>query len=57
MRGFRVLGVAIVVAAGAFWATMLTTPPKSEARPPAGINTGLLTLDAKPSMGEQYDAF
>ena len=57
MRGMKLFGVAFVVAAGAFWATVFTTPPKSEARPPAGINTGLLTLDAKPALGEQYDAF
>ncbi len=57
MRTVKLLAVATVVAAGAFWATMLTSPPQSTARGVAGIDTKLLTLDAQPAMGQQSDAF
>ncbi|WP_171070321.1 hypothetical protein [Methylobacterium terricola] len=37
---------ALAVATGLFWATMLTRPPTSEARPGASIDTRALTLGA-----------
>ena len=57
MRGLKYLAIAFVVAAGAFWTTMLTTPPKSVAGPTAGLDTKQLTLEAHSGMGQQYDAF
>ena len=57
MRKFSLFATAFVLAAGTFWATMFTSPPKSEAAVQASINTRELTLRATPPMGEQYDAF
>jgi hypothetical protein len=57
MRVLSLLAAAFVLAAGAFWVTMLTAPPKSEAALSAGINTQELTIKAHPNEGRPYDAF
>ena len=57
MRALSLLAAAFVLAAGAFWITMLTTPPKSEAALSSGINTQELTIKAHPNEGQPYDAF
>ena len=57
MRVLSLLAAAFVLAAGAFWVTMLTVPPKSEAALSSGINTQELTIKAHPNEGQTYDAF
>ena len=57
MRVLSLLAAAFVLAAGAFWVTMLTVPPKSEAALSSGINTQELTIKSHPNEGPPYDAF
>lgn len=57
MRTLGLFAAAFALAAGAFWATMLTTPPKSEAAAQTRIDTRALTLKAHLEVGQPYDAF
>ncbi|WP_336490003.1 hypothetical protein [Methylobacterium nigriterrae] len=57
MRALSLLAAAFVLAAAAFWVTMLTTPPKSDAALRSGINIQELTIKAHPNEGQPYDAF
>ena len=57
MRKLSLLAVALALATGAFWMTMLASPPKSEAAMQMRIDTRDLTLKAHPSEGPPYDAF
>lgn len=57
MRALSLLAAAFVLAAGAFWATILLKPPKSEAAVHASINIQELTLKATPDAGQPSDAF
>ncbi|MGU3539537.1 hypothetical protein [Methylobacterium sp. A54F] len=50
------LAAAFALAGVIFWATMLASPPKSEARI-APIDILGLTLTAHPEAGERPDAF
>ena len=54
----KLFAVAFALATGAFWATMLTSPPKTEAAPPRpGINVSELTVSNDLSMADPADAF
>lgn len=57
MRTLSLLAAAFVLAAGAFWATILLKPPKSEAAVHASMNIQELTLKATPDAGQPSDAF
>ena len=48
---------AVVIATGAFWATMLTSPPKSEAALPQAIDITRLTSAADPNMATFEDKY
>lgn len=57
MRKLSLLAVAFALATGAFWMTILTLPPKSEAAVQMRIDTRELTLKAHPSDSQMSDAF
>lgn len=58
MRKLSVFLVALIVATGAFWGTMLTVPPKTEAAQPLpSINIGDLTIQANLPVADPTDAF
>ncbi len=60
MRKLPLFILALIVATGAFWATMLTTPPTTEASvPPAigGINVYDLMNGTTLPMAEPSDTF
>ncbi|GEP06601.1 hypothetical protein [Methylobacterium oxalidis] len=57
MRATSLFAAALVLATGAFWATMLTDPPHSTASVQPRINIQELTIKAHPEGGQQYDAF
>ncbi|MER2268659.1 hypothetical protein [Methylobacterium oxalidis] len=57
MRATSLFAAALVLATGAFWATMLTDPPQSTASVQPRINIQELTIKAHPEGGQQYDAF
>jgi hypothetical protein len=58
MRKFSLFLVAFIVAAGAFWVTMLTTPPTTEAaQPSAGINISDLTIQKGLLTAESIEPF
>ena len=56
-RRLSFFAAAAVVATGAFWATMLTSPPKSEAALPQGIDITRLTSAADPNMQSFDDKY
>jgi hypothetical protein len=62
-QGFRLFGAAMLVAAGAFWVTMLASPPKTEAgagsRAGAAVELFSVTLSRTAPVapaGPGYDA-
>lgn len=58
MRKFYLFIVALIVATGAFWATMLTTPPQTEAaQVPAAMDIYDLTIRTSAPLSEPADAF
>ena len=57
MRAVTTFGLAFAVAAGAFAFIMLTSPPISEAKPVASIDTYALTIAAKIELGKDYDCY
>ncbi|MER2265583.1 hypothetical protein [Methylobacterium oxalidis] len=57
MRGITISAAAFVLAAGAFWATMLTYPPASKADHYAPLDIQAMTIKANPGASERYDAF
>jgi len=57
MRALSLSAAAFVLAAGAFWATMLTEPPQSKAAVQPSLNIQELTLKANPVASPPYDAF
>ena len=58
MRKLPIFIVALIVATGAFWATMLTTPPKTEAaQPGASININDIIVQSGLPLAEPTDAF
>ncbi len=58
MRKLSVFLTALVVAAGAFWATMLTTPPQTEAAQPLPtINVNDLMTQSGLPLADPSDAF
>lgn len=57
MRKFSLFVAAFALAAGAFWTTMLTSPPQSEAASVSQIDTRELTLKSHLEVGESYDTF
>lgn len=58
MRKLPLFAAALIVATGAFWATMLTTPPKTEAAQPlASININDLVVQSGLPLAEPSDAF
>lgn len=57
-RRLKLFIAAFAVAAGAFWATILTTPPKTEAaQPGVSINIYELTVGTNAPLSEPVDAF
>ena len=50
-------GAAVVVASGAFWATMLASPPKSQAALSQGIDITRLSSAADPTMATFEDKY
>ncbi|GJD48603.1 hypothetical protein OPKNFCMD_1326 [Methylobacterium crusticola] len=57
MRKFSLIAAAFALATGAFWMTMLTSPPKSQAKIAAGIDTRELTLKLNLDRGATYDPY
>ncbi|WP_194075169.1 hypothetical protein [Methylobacterium durans] len=57
MRGIIMFAAAFVLAAGAFWATMLTAPPASKAAHYTPLDIREMTIKANPGAGERHDAF
>ncbi len=58
MRKLPLFLVALIVAAGAFWATMLTTPPQTEAaQPSASLNINDLMIGKDLPVADATDAF
>ena len=57
MRKLGVFAAAFALATGAFWVTMLTSPPKLEAAVQTQIDTRELTLKAHLEDGQPSDAF
>ncbi|WP_336491250.1 hypothetical protein [Methylobacterium nigriterrae] len=57
MRTISLSAAAFVLAAGAFWAIMLTEPPQSKAAVHPSLNIQELTLKANPVASQPYDAF
>ena len=58
MRKLPLFIVAFLVATGAFWATMLTTPPQTEAAQPLpSINVNDLMVRSGLPLADPSDAF
>lgn len=57
MRKLTLFTAAFALATGAFWLTMLTAPPRSEASAQPRIDTRELTLKANPAPSLPYDPF
>jgi uncharacterized protein involved in exopolysaccharide biosynthesis len=57
MRRIGLFAAAFALATGAFWVTMLTSPPKLEAAVQTRIDTRELTLKAHLEDGQPSDAF
>ncbi len=58
MRKVSLFIIALIVAAGAFWATMLTTSPTTEAaQPRVTINVYDLAIQKNLRMADPADAF
>ena len=57
MRKLGLFAAAFALATGAFWITMLTSPPKLEAAVQTRIDTRDLTLKAHLEDGQPSDAF
>ena len=57
MRAITTFGLAFAAAAGAFAFIMLTTPPVSEAKSVASIDTYAITIAAKSEIGKGYDCY
>ncbi len=55
MRTLGLFATAFLLATGAFWLTMLTSPPTTEAAH-AGLDIKALTGKASPPMAAGYDA-
>ena len=49
-RRVSFFAAALVIATGAFWATMLTSPPKVEAAVSPGIDIARMSAAADPNM-------
>ena len=49
-RRMSFFAAALVIASGAFWATMLTSPPKVEAAVSQGMDISRLSATADPNM-------
>jgi hypothetical protein len=56
MRKLPIIIVALIVATGAFWATMLTTPPKTEAAASVPFSIYDMTIEKNLPMAEFTDA-
>jgi hypothetical protein len=56
-RRVSFLAAALVVASGAFWATMLTSPPKVEAAFSPGMDITRLSAAADPNMETFEDRY
>ena len=54
MRAIYVFLLAFAVATGAFWATMITSPPKTRAAPTAIADTWVVKKD-QPQIADDYD--
>ncbi|ACA15285.1 hypothetical protein M446_0726 [Methylobacterium sp. 4-46] len=57
MRKIGLFVAAFALATVAFWATMLTDPPRTQAKMPAGIDTTEITLRTPLPPGAGYDTF
>ncbi len=58
MRKLPLFLVALIVAAGAFWVTMLTTPPQTgAAQPSASLNINDLMIGKDLPIADATDAF
>ena len=58
MRKLPIFIVALIVATGAFWATMLTAPPQTEAAQPLpSININDLMVQSGLPLADPSDAF
>jgi len=57
MRKLPLFIVAVMVATGAFWATMLTSPPKTVAsiNPSAGLTISAIAIPADLPLGGPWD--
>ena len=56
MRKLPVFIVALIVATGAFWVTMLTIPPKTEAAPSAPFSIYDMTIERNLPMADFPEA-
>jgi hypothetical protein len=56
MRNLGLFATAFLLATGAFWLTMLTSPPTTEAAPHLSLDTKALTLKANPPVAADCDA-
>jgi hypothetical protein len=56
MRKIPTFVAALIVATGAFWATMLTTPPKTEAATSVPFSIYDMTIEKNLPMAEATDA-
>ena len=56
MRKLPIFIVALIVATGAFWVTMLTTPPKTEASTTVPFSIYEMTIEKNLPMAEFADA-
>ncbi|MBB5760543.1 hypothetical protein ABEV34_18125 [Methylorubrum rhodesianum] len=54
MRAIYVFLLALFLATGAFWATMLISPPKTRAAPTAIADTWVVKKDLPP-IADDYD--
>ncbi|WP_245421435.1 MULTISPECIES: hypothetical protein [Methylobacteriaceae] len=54
MRAIYLFMLAFSLATGAFWATMLTSPPKSRAAPTAIADTWIVER-SQPAIADDYD--
>ncbi len=58
MRKLPLFIVALIVATGAFWLTMVSTPPTTEAaQPRASINVNDIMIENGLSLAEPADTF
>jgi hypothetical protein len=56
MRNLGLFATAFLLATGAFWLTMLTSPPTTEAAPHASLDIRALTVKANPPSATGYEA-